>query len=214
MDMATMTAPSRHEAREAFLEYRHAVQESYAKEHAAIDERRADVIRRQREADEAIMAGYSAIARGKQVIDLRGTIAAGGLNKAGLPAIALAHAPLEGVSVALDRDGAVTFDNPDMRGRARSVARFHLPDGTLPRDRNRGGSFSSVIRAQAIVPTIPPRLRPTASLDRFWVLFEATYEQPPVDPALLRMLGSGLAVVLATWDLTPLERAVLGIQRS
>jgi hypothetical protein len=32
---------------------------------------------------------------------------------------------------------------------------------------------------------------------------------PPGDPALLRKLGGDLYIVLGTWDLTPLEQAVL-----
>lgn len=32
---------------------------------------------------------------------------------------------------------------------------------------------------------------------------------PPTDPFLLRHLGGTLYVVLAQWDLTPLEKAVL-----
>jgi hypothetical protein len=62
------------------------------------------------------------------------------------------------------------------------------------------------------VPPIPPRFRP-GQPDRYHILWEAEWAKvPPRDPALLRALGDGLYVVLAVWDLTELERAVLGIR--
>lgn len=65
----------------------------------------------------------------------------------------------------------------------------------------------------AIVPTIPPRLRPPHNLSGYHILWEAEWGQedvlPPGDPALLRHLGGDLYAVLAVWDLTPLERSVL-----
>jgi len=49
-------------------------------------------------------------------------------------------------------------------------------------------------------------------LDRFHILWEADWHlDPPQDPALLRRLMGDLWVVLAVWDLTSLERAVLAL---
>lgn len=43
------------------------------------------------------------------------------------------------------------------------------------------------------------------------ILWEAEWQAvPPKDPALLRHLGGDLYAVVAVWDLTELERAVLG----
>ena len=63
--------------------------------------------------------------------------------------------------------------------------------------------------ATAIVPSIPPLHRPHDSLENYWLLWEAEWTRPPVDPALLKHLGLNLYAVLAVWDLTPLEQAVL-----
>lgn len=42
------------------------------------------------------------------------------------------------------------------------------------------------------------------------MLFEAEWRpEPPKDPALLRHIGGDLYSVVAVWDLTELERAVL-----
>ena len=68
---------------------------------------------------------------------------------------------------------------------------------------------------RALVPTVPPRLRPAGNLDSYHVLFEPEWQgdPEPADPALLKHIGGDLWAVVATWDLTPLEAAVLG-QRS
>lgn len=212
MELAELTMTGgRAAAREAFLEYKRAVDASFAKEAATYDERKLAVLQEQREADEAIMAGYRQLALGRQIIDLRATVASGGLDARYRPKIALARADLSRVSVHLDQEGAVTFDHPARRTNARSAARITLPNRTFPPDRNRGDWMG--IRATAIVPSIPPRFRPTVALEKFWLLFEAEYLAPPVDPALLKPIGQGLAVVVATWDLTPLERTVLGMTR-
>lgn len=209
MDLATLDAPSRGAARAAFLEYRHAVLASLdAEADLSIDVARREALERRRLADEAIMVGYRHLSMGRQVIDVRQTVASGGVDAAGRPHIALARADLERVRLSMWGDGEVHFDHPARAGRSRSAARIELPPDTLPRD-NRGWR-----QATAIVPSIPPRLRPTARLERFWVMFEAEYQAPPVDPALLKPIGAGLAVVVAVWDLTPLERAVLGMTRT
>lgn len=79
---------------------------------------------------------------------------------------------------------------------------------------------------RALLPTIPPHLRPTRTLygdlvpmdvSKFVVLWEAEWQLdktvPPGDPALLRHIGGSLYRVYAKWDLTPVEQAVLSGRR-
>ncbi len=62
-----------------------------------------------------------------------------------------------------------------------------------------------------MVPLIPPALRPSTDFRNFHILWEAEWQRvAPKDPALLKHVGGHLYAVLATWDLTELERAVLG----
>jgi hypothetical protein len=58
---------------------------------------------------------------------------------------------------------------------------------------------------------LPPSIKPSeASLKHYHILWEAEWENaPPVDPYLLRRISANLFVVIASWDLTPLERAVM-----
>ena len=78
-----------------------------------------------------------------------------------------------------------------------------LPEGTLPRI-DHGLSTQS-----ALIPLIPPMKRPKRDLKHYHILFEADWQNPPADPFLLKALGKGLYAILAHWDLTPLEQAIL-----
>lgn len=67
------------------------------------------------------------------------------------------------------------------------------------------------ISASALVPTIPPHLRPDdASLKDYWILWEAEWQsQAPGDPILLSRVNTHTYAIVAQWDLTPLEQRVL-----
>jgi hypothetical protein len=66
--------------------------------------------------------------------------------------------------------------------------------------------------AETLVPIVPPQLRPKHKIENYHTLWEVESWTlvPPRDPMLLRHLGGYLYAVLAVWDLTDLERAVLG----
>jgi hypothetical protein len=68
---------------------------------------------------------------------------------------------------------------------------------------------------RSMVPPVPPGLRPARHLRNYHVLWEAEWVQhapprPPGDPALLRRIGGDVFAVVAVWDLTEMERAILG----
>lgn len=213
MNIPTITM-DRAEARRAFLEYRSAVREALDREITLVDDRRAAAVAERRESDEALMRGYRQLSLGYQVIDLRRVLSEGGQDEQGRPRLAVARADEQQVHMDRARDGAVTFSVRWTRQRSdhrdpRTQRSLAFPAGTLPVLQS-----PTLVSADAVVPTIPPRLRP-AQLDRYHLLWEAEWRRvAPVDPALLRALGDGLYVVVATWDLTELERAVLGIRAS
>lgn len=100
-------------------------------------------------------------------------------------------------------------------GRLKLETGFPLPDG-YERGWDLVGSWSGSAWT-SMVPIVPPRHRPAGAgdLSSFLVLWEAddwAWSQvpaPPGDPALLRHVGGDIYAVLATWDLTDLERLVL-----
>jgi len=169
--------------------------------------------------DDAIRAGYRAAARGNPVIELSTAVAAGGWFRSGLPRIAVVRADATECWVNVRRpqwDGAETelvfTDNGSTRGWAmvgRHRVAVSVPTPEVVTNR--------AWRGRTIVPSIPPNHRPRRTrLHRFHILWEVERwaQVAPRDPALLRHIRGDLWAVMATWDLTDLERAVLSARRS
>ena len=189
-------------AREAFLDYRKVFREE------------ANAI------DGELMRGYKELAAGRQLIRLSETIRAAGADELHRPKLAIARADEERVTFNRNRAGAVTFSpNVGWNQMARASDRvIRLGDGTLPTLPDGMWGISERDWA-AIMPIIPPRLRPPHNLSNYHVLWEAVWTKPqtrraPHDPALLKHIGGDVYAVLAVWDLTPLEQSVLELRRS
>lgn len=212
-------------ARKAYLDYRRIVREHRTDE------------------DEQMMRAYKAASKGQRLIRLPEALVAGGLTYShpiavtwwdssqkrnvangrymvsAFPKLAVARADVQHVYCrGVERDGSVTFDY-NARGSAQRATRqrFDVRAATFARPAEHEGrqidEFTSATRKVAMVPSIPPALRPPGrSLDGFHILWEAEWKVrplPPGDPALLKHVGGDLYAVLAVWDLTPLEQAVL-----
>jgi hypothetical protein len=182
MDLTTITI-SQQEARIKFVEYRHAVRERHQKE------------------DEILMRGYRALALGRRVLSIRDTFIASGFTPDRLPKLALCRADAKRCDINVDQRGTINMRMADMsrfvwERIAPSVA-WNAPDGN--------------VEATAIVPVVPPDLRPAHALDAYHILWEAEWsvKRAPKDPALLKHLAGDLFVVLAVWNLTALERSVI-----
>jgi hypothetical protein len=146
--------------------------------------------------DRAIAAIYKRIAQGKLVIRALASITAAGLDAVGLPKLAIMRADQRKVQCHMSRD-EVTFVAGGSRARSMNV-RCAMP----------GAKWDNRDRV-ASVPLIPVHLRPRKAIDKYHVLWEADWDQYPVDPYLLRRMGADAWVVVAAWDLTPVERAVM-----
>lgn len=208
MNLATITM-DRNVARRAFLDYRNAVRERHDKE------------------DHAIMVGYRALSRGQQLIRLSDTLRAGGTERQTIrfgtgvreitvPRLAVVRADARVVLTAgVDNRGGclITADRQaiDMApNNKRDCTR--IPEGTFEHGNALGNHWERQMM-RAIVPNVPPPLRPAHALSGYQILWEAEWAVnpvPPVDPALLKHVGGNLYAVVAIWDLSELERAVLG----
>jgi hypothetical protein len=164
--------------------------------------------------DEAIAQAYRAAKRGLQVVRLSQAVAMGGFfDNHGLPRIAIARADAEQCFASWSGDDLIYAENDRWYSHSALVGAHHvrvpMRDVAIP-------TVRSWRRAQAPVPLIPPKQRPKRyRLHRCHVLWEvdAWTQVPARDPALLRHIRGDLWAVLAVWDLTDLERAILG-QRS
>jgi hypothetical protein len=190
---ATMQV-DRWEARNRYLEYREAV-----RKHA-----RTDPLGAGKTADAQLTHAYAAIARGEAVLDIEKALADAGVDEHHMPRLAVARAHWPFVRCYL-YEGRVVFDFKDRSYSRKEETRIRR----LVSSRIAGATGSTAGKAQ--VPVIPPRHRPAGHVSRYHILFEAVWqrEPPDPDPLLLRHLGGPFFVVLAQWDLSPLEQAVL-----
>lgn len=211
------------QARQALIEYREALREGPRRKLGEAEREYAEM-------DAAIKRGYLELAKGNRLLKLSETIRAGGVTEMEaqvwvwqggknkrewltfeLPRLACVRADASYCwTQGVRRDGHVSFHANNWHGtegRKENKLTVHAFDEDEQRE-------STATTFKAIVPTVPPPFRPARSLRGYHLLWEADWtHQAPVDPALLKQLGGDLYVVLAVWDLTELERAVLGGRR-
>ncbi len=166
--------------------------------------------------DREIARAYRLLAQGKLLIRALESVRVAGLGEDGLPKLAICGAQYKSCHLELHKDGSAKF-TPDRWERAQS--RIHrLPAGSFQFDdrgflrRQWGGKmgFSPTSEHTAIVPIVPANLRPKAKLSNYHILWEADWQDVPVDPMLIQRLGKGdLWVVHAAWNLTEVERAAM-----
>lgn len=146
--------------------------------------------------DRAIMRAYKSIARGGRLINLIETMRAGGTNEAGLPRLAICRADAEWVTLRL-YPGLLEFAGDRGRWSKREIRMENVTS-------NQGSAH-----ARAKLPFIPPYLR-RQNLGDLFILWEATWGHVPKgDPYLLDRIDQNIYRIVAAWDITPLEAAVL-----
>jgi hypothetical protein len=164
--------------------------------------------------DEAIARAYRCAKRGLPIVRLSEVFAAGGFFPTGLPRLAICRADATTCTVSLERYNShgrwgLVFGAdgyPDNRGAL--VGTYTVRVAVPAPEQWQQSAYS----ATTSVPLVPPQHRPRrARMRRFHVLWEVEEWRrvPPRDPALLRHIRGDLWSVVATWDLTDLERAVL-----
>jgi hypothetical protein len=147
--------------------------------------------------DQEIAAIYKRIAQGKTVIRAMASIVSAGLNAQGLPVLALARADERKVEWRCH--GGWGEFTPAWNCRSKS-RRIRVNWDGLRYDGQEGS---------AVVPIIPIHLRPKRGIANYHVLWEADWRSIPKDPYLLRRFAGDAWLVVAAWDLTDVERAVM-----
>lgn len=163
--------------------------------------------------DAALHKAYCALARGETVLSLPMVMRRAGLDPTTmLPKLAIVRADAQHVGISIDSSSVWFVDNSN---RWRRDSACGVPQNLFPAEladtqwrRNNGKLIPSNVRA--VVPKIPPNLRPKHPTERY-LMWEPKWERvpPDPDPFLLKHLGGGFFVVEAQWDMTPLELAVL-----
>ena len=148
---------------------------------------------------------YQLLAQGRVVIRALDSIREAWLGDDRLPKLAIVRADAEKCYLTAERDAAVFTDSRwSRRSNQHHSHRLTVPwpGFALPVDWK---------TYEAVTPLVPIHLRPKRGIENYAILFEAVWSKAvPVDPMLLRRVGkSDLWVVVAAWELTPVEQAVL-----
>ena len=191
------------EARQAFRDYRQAVRSA-----------KTSVVNSE---DAQIARAYKALAEGKKIVNLDEAFAQAGYDDVGRPRLAVSRADHQQIVLGQRHNWITGRDVLDFEmGPAHLIGNWRQSEGQVFRVPS-GPILPPRITMYAIVPNIPPALRPPHALVNYHLLWEPRWllrPRPPGDPALLKWLGGPLYAVLATWELTPVEQAVLGITRA
>lgn len=199
MNIPTIEMPI-DQAKHEYAKYRTAVREKYGSLAAA------------READAALVRAYRALAKGQRIIDVVAALTATGLNSDQMPVLAICRADAKWCACQVRKRGSATFREEgsgwpgwvDWTHR-KTKGDVSVPEGTFPQLVNQWQKTG-----RSMVPEVPIHLHPEHGLGGYHILWEATWEPvPPGDPLLLKRLSADLFAVLAQWDLTPIEQAVL-----
>lgn len=173
-------------------------------------------------ADRMMMNAFRLLSEGRGILNLRETISKGGVHEeTWLPKLAVMRADQEMCWFVRGVEGSGCYSEKNARNvtKARLTTRlqFRMPADTFPRQ-----SWSEIPEAtrrryresfSTPVPPIPPEHRPSDAFSKYCILWEVDVWEPhapPGDPVLLRPIGGDLYAVMAVWDLTSVERMVLG----
>lgn len=160
--------------------------------------------------DREIARVYHAIAKGRVVIRALESIRAAGLGEDRLPKLAIVRADAPVCYLETSHTGSARFSMSRRYRRNATRTYIDFPGGSFP------GIDSGRWNAEAMTPMIPLKYRPKTALSEYYILWEAEWRKTvPIDPMLLRRIGTGdVWAVMAAWDLTPVERAVLASRLS
>jgi hypothetical protein len=180
--------------------------------------------------DRMMKAVYGALSEGLGVINPRAAIVKAGVEPENYhPRLALSRADRDTVffrrnhwsNVAYFSSSERFFLSAPNKSAQAKRDQFVFGVGTLPRVAE-GKQWEIPLyleTVKATVPIIPPEHRPqTGALGEYSILWEVEKweslpkpQRPPGDPMLLKPLAqTGLYAVMAHWDLTDVEKMVLG----
>ena len=190
------------DAKKAFVEYQ-----------AAVRADRPNVRKVWKTEDVALMQAYKHLARGTTVLDLQAAMQQAGSKlfdgcPIPLPCLAVVNSDAVECHLELYRNGSAQFKAARWSKARRELVTF--PAATFPAITSTVNIWE-VNQHTTLTPIIPPALRPKHKLANYKTLWEVESwtREPPRDPMLLKPLGGMLYAVLATWDLSEMERAVL-----
>ena len=163
---------------------------------------------------------YGHLRHNGKIIDVYKSFKKAGLNQNGNPRLAIARADGKECYCYKRSDGAAVFSIRRFSWKVKyddyiprkTYGEITLPKGTYQFPKDQYGSIPEP-QIKTSIPIIPAsiltHLRYT--LKNYHIIWEVEKwaRVPPKDPILVKMVTPNIALVLATWELTELERAVI-----
>lgn len=163
----------------------------------------------------ACAAGYEQLAKGRALLNVADAIRSAPRDEKNRPRLAIARADRHQVHY-LESSGRDRFCAASSTWNVKSPSLDMVFSGAVWSTRPAEG--------YALVPMVPADALEAAgnpALKKCFVLWEVEQwadrrigSRPDIDPLLLLPLGGDLYAVLAEWNLTPLERAVMAVRAS
>lgn len=165
---------------------------------------------------------YAHMKHGGKVLDLWESMKLAGLNNDGDPKLAITNANSSKVrfikaytwqnNVPVSDGG--TFYPIGLPWRLREKRQIRIPREFFPEWQKDAQGHIVRQEVETITPIIPARIMNALrshKLEKYHILWEVEKWKrvPPRDPILLRKITPNMYLILATWDLSPLERAVI-----
>lgn len=153
--------------------------------------------------------------KGKELIDVYVITKKFGLNKKGLPRIAIARADIPELFFRKRDKGSGKFEMEKGWNRSGLNTDVELPQETYDVHWERSNNNSWQIKKEIIktkVPRVPIELMPEGDLKNYYILWEVKEWEdipPAKDPLLLKRISQNLFVILGAWDVTPLEQSIM-----
>ena len=157
------------------------------------------------------------LSQGKHIIDINASMLVAGVNDKGYPKLAICKASMKKVFFEWFHGWRESesygryFERYRPKGEMWEKERneFKIPESAWGKIER--ASRSS--RVSTVVPKVPAQFMPKNGLANYHILWEVDEwtPEPPKDPMLLKQIrgSKNLFAVLAVWELTKLERAVL-----
>jgi hypothetical protein len=166
----------------------------------------------------AARRAYRALSKGLKVIDIWAAFEKTGVKADGSgPKLAIVRADAKEVLFIKGRDGSGRFCIPADRSwnQRETASDVQLPAGTFPNWPTSAPNKTWDIVDQQIVtnvPFVPAHIVMPGKPENYYILFEVNKwfrRQKVRDPYLLQRLSNNTFVVLAEWDVSPVEAIVM-----
>lgn len=163
---------------------------------------------------------YFHLSEGRKILDIYEVFKQSGVNENGEPKLAIAPANAKTIILEKLPLGSATFTEHNRWSKAEK-SDVHLPTNTFPfwsEEESGKMKWSNVprINVEAQVPIIPAHILPEGDLKNYYILFEVKEWFEPKkaiftkgDPYLLKRINENAFALLAEWDVTDIEAAIL-----